>query len=256
MIRSFINALQFLTVVTVSKKHRIEEGDLAKSMAYFPLVGFLIGVLLVYADKAFALIALPHAIATFLLIIISVIVTRAIHIDGLADTFDGLMGGRDHSSRLAIMKDSRLGTAGALGIVSVLFMKYLCLNNLFESDRIAALLIAPLAARWAQTLMVFKANYGREHGMGKAFVGQLGSSGLVAASAMAVGLSAFVVVRLDARSVTLFFLLICGVTLLTILGKRYLVRKLGGVTGDAIGAMSELNEVFVLLLFVMFSSGK
>jgi len=255
MIKNFITALQFLTILTVRKNHTMEEGDLAKSMPYFPLIGFLIGVVLVNADKVFSLIALPHAIATFLVIIISVLITRALHIDGLADTFDGLMGGRDQSSRLAIMKDSRLGTAGAIGIVFVLLMKYLCLSNLFESDRIAALLIAPLAARWAQTLMVFKANYGREQGMGKVFVGHLRSSGLAAASAVAVGLSAFVIVRLDTRSVLLFFLLVSGVVLFTIFGKRYLVRKLGGVTGDAIGAISELNEVFVLLLFVMFSSG-
>lgn len=255
MYKNFITALQFLTIVTVKKDHDVEEGDLAKSMVYFPLVGFLIGVLLVNADKVFALIALPQPIATFLLIIISVLITRAIHIDGLADTLDGLMGGRDHSSRLAIMKDSRLGTAGALGIVFVLFLKYLCLNSLFESDRIGALLVAPVVARWAQTFMVFNAEYGREHGMGKAFVGHLRSSGMSATSAVAIGLSAFVVVRLDARSVILFFMLICGVLLVTYLGKRYLVRKLGGVTGDAIGAMSELNEVFVLLLFVLFASG-
>ena len=255
MIKNFITALQFLTIVTVNKMQEIAEGDLAKSLPYFPLVGFLIGVLLVNADKAFALVALPQTIATFLLIIISVLVTRALHIDGLADTLDGLMGGRDHSSRLAIMKDSRLGTAGALGIVFSLFMKYLCLNNLFESDRIAALLTAPVVARWAQVLMVYNANYGREDGMGKVFVGHLRSSGLAATSAVAVGLSAFVVLRLDVRSVILFFSLICGVLLVTFLGKRYLVRKLGGVTGDAIGAVSELNEVFVFLLFVMFSSG-
>jgi len=255
MIKNFITALQFLTIVTVRRNHTMAEGDLAKSMPYFPLIGFLIGVVLVNADKVFSLIAIPHTIATFLVIILSVLITRALHLDGLADTFDGLMGGRDHSSRLAIMKDSRLGTAGAIGIVFVLVMKYLCLSTLFESDRIAALLIAPLAARWAQTFMVFRATYGREQGMGKAFVGHLSSKGLAAASAVAVGLSAFVIVRLDARSVTLFFLMVCGVVLLTILGKHYLVRKLGGVTGDAIGAMSELNEVFVLLLFVMFSSG-
>ena len=255
MIKNFITALQFLTILTVRKNHAIEEGDLAKSMPYFPLIGFLIGLILVNADKLFSLIALPHTVATFLVIILSVLITRAIHIDGLADTFDGLMGGRDQASRLAIMKDSRLGTAGAIGIVAVLFMKYLCLVNLFESDRIIALLIAPLAARWSQTLMVFKANYGREQGMGKAFVGHLRSSGLAASSAVAVGLSAFVIVRLDARSVLLFFLLVAGAALLTILGKRYLVHKLGGVTGDAIGALSELNEVFVLLLFVMFSNG-
>jgi adenosylcobinamide-GDP ribazoletransferase len=255
MIKNFITALQFLTIITVRKDHVVEEGDMAKSIVYFPLVGFLIGVLLVNADKIFALIALPQTIATFLLIIISVLITRALHIDGLADTLDGLMGGRDHSSRLAIMKDSRLGTAGALGIVFVLFLKYLCLNNLFESDRIVALLVAPALARWAQTLMVSNAEYVRDHGMGKAFVGHLRSSSLVATSAVAIGLSAFVVVRLDVHSVILFFTLICGVLLLTYLGKRYLVHKLGGVTGDAIGAMSELNEVLVLFVFVVLSSG-
>ncbi len=255
MLKNFITALQFLTIITVRKDHEIEEGDLAKSMVYFPLVGFLIGFLLVNADKIFALVALPQTIATFLLVIISVLITRALHIDGLADTFDGLMGGRDHSSRLAIMKDSRLGTAGALGIVFVVFMKYLCLNNLFESDRIVALLVAPALARWSQTLMVSNASYGREHGMGEAFVGHLRTSGIYATSAVAVALSAFVIVRLDLHSVVLFFVLICGVLLLTWLGKRYLVRKLGGVTGDAIGAMSELNEVLVLFLFVILSGG-
>lgn len=255
MLKNFITALQFLTIVTVRKDHKIEEGDMAKSIVYFPVVGFLIGVLLVNADKIFALIALPQTIATFLLVIMTVLITRALHIDGLADTLDGLMGGYDHSSRLAIMKDSRLGTAGAIGIVFSLFMKYLCLNNLFESDRIVALLVSPVLGRWAQTLMISNAEYGRENGMGRAFVGHLRSSGMAATSAVAIGLSAFVVVRLDLHSVILFFVLICGVLLLTWLGKRYLVRKLGGVTGDAIGAMSELNEVLVLILFVILSGG-
>ncbi len=255
MVKNFINAVQFLTIVPVSRHHEAEEGSLARSMGYFPLIGFLIGFLLVYADKAMELIALPQTITNVLLVALSVLVTRALHIDGLADTLDGLMGGRDHSSRLSIMKDSRLGTAGALGIFFVLAIKYISLNNLFESEKAAALLTAPVLARWSQTLMVFKADYGREDGMGKAFVGHLRASGLAAASVVAIGLSAFVVVRLDARSVVLIFSLLAGVALLTFMGRCYLVRKLGGVTGDAIGAMSELNEVLVFLLFVVFSSG-
>jgi adenosylcobinamide-GDP ribazoletransferase len=255
MLKNFITALQFLTIITVRKDHEIEEGDMAKSIVYFPVVGFLIGVLLVNADKIFALIALPQTIATFLLIIISVFITRALHVDGLADTLDGLMGGYDRSSRLSIMKDSRLGTAGALGIMFSLFVKYLCLNNLFESDRIVALLVTPVLGRWSQTIMVSNAEYGRENGMGKAFVGHLRSSGMAATSAVAIGLSAFVIVRLDLHSVILFLVLISGVVLLTYFGKRYLVRNLGAVTGDTIGAMSELNEVLVLLLFVVLSSG-
>ncbi|HSQ78648.1 MAG TPA: adenosylcobinamide-GDP ribazoletransferase [Nitrospirota bacterium] len=255
MVKNFINAVQFLTIVPVRKNHETEEGSLARSMMYFPLIGFLIGFLLVYADKAMTLIALPQTIANVLLVALSVLVTRALHIDGLADTLDGLMGGHDHSSRLSIMKDSRLGTAGALGIFFTVFVKYVCLNNLFESEKVAALLTAPMLARWSQTFMAFKANYGREEGMGRAFVGHLRVSGLAAASAVAIGLSAFVIVRLDTRSVLLIFSLLCGVVLLTFMGRRYLVRKLGGVTGDAIGAISELNEVLVFLLFILFSSG-
>jgi len=255
MIKNFITALQFLTIFTVKKKHTVEEGDLAKSMIYFPVIGFLIGLILVYADKLFTLVALPFTIGNLLLLALAALATRALHIDGLADTCDGIMGGKDHGSRLAIMKDSRLGTAGALSIIFVLFLKYLCLNNLFNSEKVAALLTAPMLGRWSQTLMVFKANYGRETGLGKDFVGHLRSSSLAAASVFAIGLSAFVVLREDTHSVLLVLSLICGVLLLTYFGKRYLVRKLGGLTGDAIGAVSELNEALVLLLFVMLAFG-
>ncbi len=255
MIKNFITALQFLTIFTVKKKHVVEEGDLARSMFYFPVIGFLIGVILVYADKAFTAAALPFTIGNLLLLALSVLATRALHIDGLADTCDGIMGGKDHGSRLAIMKDSRLGTAGALSIIFIVFLKYLCLNNLFNSEKVAALLTAPMLGRWSQTLMVFKANYGRETGMGKVFVGHLRSSSLTAASVIAIGLSAFVTLREDTRSIFLVLSLICGVLLLTLLGRWYLIRKLGGITGDAIGAVSELNEALVLLLFVILTFG-
>ncbi len=255
MVKNFITALQFLTIFTVSKKHTAEEGDLAKSMVYFPVIGFLIGLILVYADKFFTVAALPQTIGNLFLLALAVLATRALHIDGLADTCDGIMGGKDHGSRLAIMKDSRLGTAGALSIMFVVFLKYLCLNNLYNSEKVAALLTAPMLGRWSQTLMVFKANYGREDGMGKVFVGHLRASGLIAASVIAVSLTSFVIIREDARSAFLALALISGVLVLTYFGKRYLVKKLGGVTGDAIGAMSELNEVLVFLLFVILSFG-
>ncbi len=254
MVKNFINAVQFLTIFTVSKKQKVTEGDLAQSMVYFPLIGFLIGFILVNIDKALTYV-LPHTITNVFLIIVSVLITRALHVDGFADTLDGIMGGHDHASRLDIMKDSRLGTAGAAGILLLLLVKYLCLNNLFEYEKVAALLTAPMLARWSQTIMVFKSDYGREEGAGKFFVGHLRTSGLVAASAFAIGLSAFVVVRMDERSAVLIASLLCGVLLMTLLGKKFFVRKLGGITGDTIGAVSEMNEVVVLLLFVVFSSG-
>jgi adenosylcobinamide-GDP ribazoletransferase len=246
MIKNFINAVEFLTIFTVSRKHDVTEGDLAKSMVYFPMVGFLIGVILNYSDKALAWIV-PPTIANALLLIMLVLITRALHIDGLADTLDGIMGGHDRVSRLEIMKDSRLGTAGALGIVLLLLVKYLCFNNLFDNDKASALLTAPMLGRWSQILMVFGANYGREEGIGSAFIGHLRGSGMIAASAVAVGLAIFV-------SGIWATILIASVALFTMVCRWYLVRKLGGVTGDAIGAVSELNEALTLLLFVILSN--
>lgn len=247
MIRNFVTALQFLTVFTISRKHRVEEADLARSMPYFPAIGFMLGVLVVYSDKALEWV-FPHTIANAWLIIIYTLSTRALHLDGLADTLDGFMGGKDRGSRLSIMRDSRIGTAGVLGIVFSLLLKYLSLNNLFGDEKAAALLTAPVLGRWSQTLMVFKANYGRERGMGSAFVGHLRFGGLLAAAVIAAGLSAFV----GARSAVV---VMPAVAAFTLIARRFIVRGIGGVTGDTIGAVSEINEVIVLLLFVVLSSG-
>ncbi len=247
MIRNFVTALQFLTIITVSRKQRAAGDDLAASLPYFPLVGFLIGLCLVYADLALAWV-LPHTIGNALLVLLAVVITRALHVDGLADTFDGFMGGADREAKLRIMKDSSIGTAGALGIIFLLFLKYLSLNILFHDNKTAALLMAPLLGRWSQTLMVFRAAYARESGTGRAFVGRLGTGGMIAAALSTVVLSAFV-----AGPWALVF--VPALFAATLLARWYIVRSLGGVTGDTIGAVSEVNEALVLLLFVVVSGG-
>lgn len=248
MIHGFITALQFLTVFTIRKEHDVDENDLARSMVYFPFVGFVIGIILVYANKLF-LGFVPDTIANIFLILLSVLITRALHIDGLADSVDGIMGGKDRESRLAIMKDSRIGTAGVLSILFVLLIKYVCLNNLFDEHKTAALLTAPAFSRWSQMLMMFQADYGREDGMGKAFVGHVRLGGLIAASVISLGLSAFVIVN-EPRTVALAVGIPCAVALFTVLWRWYIVRKVGGVTGDSVGAVSEMTEALTLLLFV------
>jgi adenosylcobinamide-GDP ribazoletransferase len=131
----------------------------------------------------------------------------------------------------------------------LLLVKYVTLNNLFSGEKVAALLSAPLLARWSQTLMVYRSVYGREEGMGSAFVGHLRGSGMIAASVVAVGLAGWV-------SGFSAVYLVAAVVLFTLLSRWYFMRKLGGVTGDTIGAVSELNEVLVLLLFVVLSNGE
>jgi adenosylcobinamide-GDP ribazoletransferase len=254
MLRNFITALQFLTVFTVKKDHEVRENDLARSMTFFPFVGLFIGLILVWADRAL-LWVFPDAIGNIFLLLLSMVITRALHIDGLADSLDGIMGGKDPESRLAIMRDSRIGTAGVLGIVLILLIKYVCLNNLFDDYKAAALLTAPAFGRWSQMLMMFQADYGREDGLGKAFVGHVRLGGLIAASAGSLGISAYVIVH-DNRTAVLAIAIPLLIALFTVLWRWYVVRRVGGVTGDAVGAASEMNEALTLLLFVALLSAK
>jgi adenosylcobinamide-GDP ribazoletransferase len=254
MLRNFITALQFLTVFTVKKDHEVRENDLARSMTFFPFVGLFIGLVLVWADRAL-LWVFPDAIGNIFLLLLSMVITRALHIDGLADSLDGIMGGKDPESRLAIMRDSRIGTAGVLGIVFILLIKYVCLNNLFDDYKAAALLTAPAFGRWSQMLMMFQADYGREDGLGKAFVGHVRLGGLIAASAGSLGISAYVIVH-DNRTAVLAVAIPLLIALFTVLWRWYVVRRVGGVTGDAVGAASEMNEALTLLLFVALLSAK
>jgi len=253
MLHGFITALQFLTIFRVRKEHEVDENDLARSMVYFPFVGFIIGLLLVYADKALLWI-FPDTVSNLFLLLLSVVITRALHIDGLADSIDGIMGGRDQESRLAIMRDSRIGTAGVLAIVFVLLIKYACLNTLFHDYKTAALLTAPAFSRWSQMLMMFQAGYGREDGMGKAFVGHVRLGGLIAASVITVGLSGFVIYQYDTRTAVLAVGIPLAVGLVTFCWRWFVVRKVGGVTGDSVGAISEMNEALTFLLFVFLLS--
>jgi adenosylcobinamide-GDP ribazoletransferase len=252
MYNNFVTALQFLTVIRVKKDHVVNENDLAKSMVYFPFVGFIIGFILVQADNLLQRL-FPDTISNIFLLIVSALITRALHIDGLADTVDGIMGGKDPESRLMIMKDSRIGTGGVLAVAFLLLVKYVSLNNLFHDYKTSALLTAPAFARWSQMLMMFKADYGREYGMGKAFVGHLRSGGLIAASVITLGLSAFVIMY-DTRTAVLALGIPLALAVFTYLWRWFIRRKLDGVTGDAVGAVSELNEALTLLLFVFLLS--
>jgi adenosylcobinamide-GDP ribazoletransferase len=254
MLKHFITALQFLTVFTFRKDHDTDENDLARSMTMFPFVGLFIGLLLAWADRVLLLV-FPDTIVNIILLLLSVLMTRALHLDGLADSMDGMMGGRDPESRLAIMRDSRIGTAGVLGIVFVLLAKYACLNSLFDDYKTAALLTATAFSRWSQMLMMYEANYGRENGMGKAFVGHVRLNGLIAASVISLGISAYVIVG-DTRTAVLAVVIPLLIAAFTMLWRWFVVRRIGGVTGDAVGAASEMNEAMTLLLFVALLSAR
>lgn len=242
--RLYFIALQFLTIIPLPFAVRCDERDLGRSMALFPLVGVTLGGLLAGADFIFVRF-LPRQAADLLLIVLLTAVTGALHLDGLADVCDGLAarGGRERF--LAVMKDSRIGAVGVVGLVLGLLLKYQALLLIPLEIKREALLLFPTLARFGQVQMAVGAKRARADGLGALFVG--GSGGLQLAIAALIT-SVCAVFLLGAKGG--YCLLIA--VLLTWLLRGWFHRRLGGVTGDVIGCVSELNEIVCLLALLAF----
>lgn len=236
----FCAAVAFLTIFPVGRELPMEPARLARSMGLFPAVGLVIGLLLVAINWALSPL-LPRQVLDSLLVLIMIVITGGLHLDGMADVIDGLAGSRDRQGALRIMKDSRVGAMGAAGLMMVLLLKYVCLHNVPSGLRPAALLFMPAAGRWVQVVLACCAPYvRREGGTGAVFVEHVGGREFLVAG---VTLVAAALILFKWYGVAL--LIILGLAALLLL--RYFRCRLGGVTGDVLGAATELIEVFTLV---------
>ena len=240
--RLFLIALQFLTIIPLPFAVRCEEQDLGRSMAFFPLVGLFLGALLVGADFLLTL-RFPRPVADLLLITLLAAVTGALHLDGLADVCDGLAarGGRERF--LAVMKDSRIGAVGVAGLVLGLLLKYQALLHIPLEQKREVLLFFPMIARFSQVQMTVGAKNALGEGLGSAFIGTAGIWQFIFAGGVTLA-GAWLLLGLRGLYCCL------AVYLFTWGLKWWFHRKLGGINGDIIGCVSELNEILVLLVLL------
>ena len=180
--KRFLLAVQFLTIIPAGRPGLPEPAELGRSMVFFPLVGALQGLVLVFADY-FLLKVLPISVASGFLLIILLLINGGFHLDGFVDTVDGLTGGGSPEERLRIMRDSRTGAIGVVCVVLLLLMKFLCIDTLSLDERGVSVLLFPVAGRWAMVPMASWAPYARQEGLGKAFAGT-GSVTLLRATAI------------------------------------------------------------------------
>jgi adenosylcobinamide-GDP ribazoletransferase len=165
---TFPLALTFLTICPWPRPALARPEELARSMFWFPWVGTILGLVFWAVHLALAQ-TLPPLPAAGLLLTVTVIVTRGLHLDGLADTLDGLGGGRTPESRLAIMKDSRLGAFGAMALVLVLVLKFAFFSALGAKGKEPMLILFPVLSRWGMVLLAAVSPYARsEGGLGQA----------------------------------------------------------------------------------------
>ena len=238
--RFFIIALQFLTIIPLPFAVRCEKEDLGRSTALFPLAGLTIGALLVGLNW---LISpwLARPLCDALLITALAALTGGLHLDGLADVCDGLAarGGRERF--LAVMKDSQVGAVGAVGLVLGLLLKWQALVAVPIELKWQALLLFPTLARFGQVLALTGARHARQEGLGAVFVQGTGGGALFLAFFTAVSAGAFL---LGLKGV----LALAAICLLTGAGRLFFQRRLGGLTGDTVGCISELNEIMALIV--------
>ncbi|MBI5236826.1 MAG: adenosylcobinamide-GDP ribazoletransferase [Deltaproteobacteria bacterium] len=238
----FIIALQFLTVFTVKKGLAPTREELSGSMAFFPLVGGALGLILVAADFIL-MAALPEKVVPAILLLILVVTNAGLHIDGFADTVDGLAGGGTHEERLRIMKDPAIGAAGAAAVVLMVLLKYLCILELRSEIRTYVLFLFPMAGRWAMTPMAFNSTYARSReGIGSAFT-EIKPAAFITATAL---FALFSVAALGVFSLALMACLWLSAYFFT----GFFKKRLGGVTGDVFGFQSETAEALFLLTFL------
>jgi len=215
--------------------------EFARSATVFPLVGLAIGLVLVLFDWLLHRV-LSSALLSALLVTMLVLASRGFHMDGLADTFDGLGAGGDRERILAVMDDSHIGAFGVVAIVLVVLIKIEAIDSIGDS-RWRALLLAPILSRWAMVLFAYRSKPAKE-GLGSTMIANMDSIHFFGATCIALVLAA-VIQR------TIGVALIAWVALFTLTWKAYFHHRLGGVTGDTFGAVAELNETSVLVLLAL-----
>mgnify|MGYP001589761025 CR=1 FL=1 len=236
--KRFLVALQFLTILPVKIKSEIKEKDFGDSLLYFPVVGLLIGLLLSLGVLSFSF--LPALVKSAMILILSILITGGIHLDGFADTCDGFYGNKSGEKILEIMRDSRIGVMGVIGIVSLLLLKFSVIVSLSEAPLWKILIMMPVFSRWSQALACNAASYARREGKAKYFMEYASRRDVIIGGIFTLIIS---VLLMQHRGLVLFFASLIPVSLFL----YYIKRRIKGMTGDTIGAVNEIAEVCVLL---------
>lgn len=259
--RGLIAALQFLTRLPIPIQLPYNEQMFRRSAVFFPVAGCMIGLIIAGAGQALGWVV-PAYVNAVLLVGIWVMLSGALHLDGLMDTADGLLSHRSRDRILEIMKDSRVGAMGVIVCILYLLLKFALLLALLEAGRAESSLALILIPMWSRTFMTAAIAgwpYVRaEQGLGQLFrtvrVRHALAAGLMAL--MLTGAAAWAYARIFPASAlvdnVVWIGVIIAVTWIVGIGlAQGITRKLGGLTGDVYGAINELIEVSALLAVTM-----
>ena len=246
--KRFIAILQFMTRIPINMDVGFDE-DFHKSIAYFPLVGFVLGILLFLIGIVSGLM-FDSLITSIIITLSSVILTGGLHIDGLGDTFDAIYSYRDKEKMLEIMKDSRLGTNSLLAIMFVILLKIGFINSIINADCMWMIMFMPVVGRLGVIRLTYKTITPRKKGMGNMFIGKCSTGMFISAILYTIAIILLVTqfIFLARFEVAVEIIIsIVVVILFNQIFKSHIYKKIDGVTGDVLGCSIELGEIIYLL---------
>jgi adenosylcobinamide-GDP ribazoletransferase len=238
--KRFLAAVRFLTILPVPGRWGADPDDLAGSLPWFPVVGLGLGAVAAAAAWAIAPL-MPPLLAAAAMVVLLMSFSGCLHLDGLADAADGLLSSRPRDEMLEIMKDSHVGVMGVVAIVVVVLVKFAALASLAartppEGAALwCAMFLMPLAGRCAMVVHVAVLPYARSDGLAAVFYRRRPR---LAAGWAAAALAGAAWAVLQWRGVALWTACLAATFLLAV----YVARKIGGATGDTLGAVCELVE--------------
>lgn len=281
----FFIALQFLTRLKIVNQTEWSVEDFGKSVVAFPYVGLIIGLILALLYGILSPF-IPLVQLMLILVIAEFLITGGLHADGLMDTSDGLFSGRERDRKLEIMKDSRIGSFGVVAFVFVTLLKWQLLTAIPTAEFIPmALIMMPLMSRWSLVLSIRSYPYAREQGMGAAFA-NLAPKHVITYNTLSTFFMPIVILLIGVILYTLLYgvysifsiadvgyVVGLGVLVYATLGifqinivsmiityiinrilNHYIVKQLGGTTGDTYGFVVEVTEVLLLLIYIIILS--
>lgn len=281
----FFIALQFLTRLKIVNQTEWSVEDFGKSVVAFPYVGLIIGLILALLYGILSPF-IPLVPLMLILVIAEFLFTGGLHADGLMDTSDGLFSGRERERKLEIMKDSRIGSFGVVAFVFVTLLKWQLLTVIPTAEFIPmALIMMPLMSRWSLVLSIRSYPYAREQGMGAAFA-NLAPKHVITYNTLSTFFMPIVILLIGVILYTLLYgvysifsiadvgyVVGLGVLVYATLGifqinivsmiityiinrilNHYIVKQLGGTTGDTYGFVVEVTEVLLLLIYIIILS--
>jgi adenosylcobinamide-GDP ribazoletransferase len=244
-LRLFYIAMNFLTRIPLPIQGEVEQKEIGHSIAYYPLVGLVIGLLLyVLAQILYFMSAdFSHEVLAAILLTVWVLVTGGLHLDGLADSADAWFGGQnDRDLSLDIMKDPNCGPMGVTLIVLTLLLKWTAISYLLKADQLAFLLVVPMLSRGVILSLFMTTIYVRDSGLGSAFIEFLPDESQL--GGILIGCGIIYIIFGSFLSLLLAIVAVIGI-------RKLMMDRIGGMTGDTLGATVELVEAVALLALVL-----